>query len=212
MTEERTEEENKMHESAGTEDEQSSQKIAEATNTLNDASKESTSVEIDTLKAQIESLTSSLQRERAEFTNFRKRALTEKEQQAALTTARLLNDLLPALDAFDQFFIAYSEKSKANTDIQAIVEGVELVQKQIVRVFSESGVEEFNPVGEEFDPTVMEALTLVEGDVPVETVMQVFQKGYRIQGKLIRAARVVVAKPKTPAEANAASEENKVIQ
>ncbi len=152
--------------------------------------------ELDILKKQIGSLTSDLQRERAEFSNFRKRALTEKNQQAAQSSARLLTDLLPALDALDQFFSAYGAKAEADAGIKAIVDGVSLVQKQISRVFTEAGVEEFSPLGEEFDPNMMEALSMLEGDVEKETVAQVFQKGYRIEGRLIRAARVVVTKPK----------------
>jgi molecular chaperone GrpE len=152
--------------------------------------------ELDALKRQLASLTSDLQRERAEFSNFRKRAQTEKNQQAAQSSARLLTDLLPALDALDQFFTAYGAKAEADAGIKAIVDGVSLVQKQISRVFTESGVEEFNPLGEEFDPNMMEALSMLEGDVDKETVAQVFQKGYRIEGRLIRAARVVVTKPK----------------
>lgn len=148
------------------------------------------------LKKRIDSLTGDLQRERAEFTNFRKRAVTEKAQQAAQSSARLLTDLLPALDALDQFFTAYQPKAEADATIKAIVDGVLLVQKQISRVFTEAGVEEFNPVGQEFDPNMMEALTMQETDVERETVSQVFQKGYRIEGRLIRPARVVVAKPR----------------
>lgn len=152
--------------------------------------------ELDTVKRQLSSLTSDLQRERAEFSNFRKRAQLEKAQQAAQSSARLLTDLLPALDALDQFFSVYSPKAEADQGIKAIVDGVQLVQKQISRVFTEAGVEEFNPVGEEFNPNMMEALSMLEADVDKETVAQVFQKGYRIEGRLIRAARVVVTKPK----------------
>lgn len=151
---------------------------------------------IESLKKRIESLTGDLQRERAEFSNFRKRAQTEKGQQASFTSARLLTDLLPALDALDQFFSAYNPKAEADAGIKAIVDGVSLVQKQISRVFTEAGVEEFSPVGEEFNPAQMEALSMQEADVERDTVTQVFQKGYRIEGRLIRPARVVVAKPK----------------
>ena len=152
---------------------------------------------VETMRRQIESLTGDLQRERAEFSNFRRRALTEKTQQAAQSSARLLTDLLPALDALDQFFAAYAAKAESDTTIKAIVDGVQLVQKQITRVFTESGVDEFSPVGQEFDPSIMEALSQLEGDVAVETVSQVFQKGYRIEGRVIRPARVVVTKPKS---------------
>jgi len=150
----------------------------------------------ETMRRQIESLTGDLQRERAEFSNFRRRALTEKTQQAAQSSARILTDLLPALDALDQFFAAYSAKAEEDATIKGIVDGVQLVQKQITRVFTEAGVEEFSPVGQEFDPAMMEALSQLEGDVAVETVSQVFQKGYRIEGRVIRPARVVVMKPK----------------
>ena len=152
--------------------------------------------ELDILKKQIANLTGDLQRERAEFSNFRKRAQTEKAQQAAQSSARLLTDLLPALDALDQFFSVYGPKAEADLSLKAIVDGVGLVQKQISRVFTEAGVEEFNPVGEEFNPSMMEALSMLEGDVDKDTVAQVFQKGYRIDGRVIRAARVVVTKPK----------------
>ena len=152
--------------------------------------------ELDILKKQIANLTGDLQRERAEFSNFRKRAQTEKAQQAAQSSARLLTDLLPALDALDQFFSVYGPKAEADQSLKAIVDGVGLVQKQISRVFTEAGVEEFNPVGEEFNPSMMEALSMLEGDVDKDTVAQVFQKGYRIDGRVIRAARVVVTKPK----------------
>ncbi|AFM14297.1 nucleotide exchange factor GrpE [Turneriella parva] len=154
----------------------------------------------EALKKQIEALTSDLQRERAEFTNFRKRAVLERAQQSAQSSARLLTDLLPALDALDQFFSVYTPKAESDTALKPIVDGVQLVQKQIARVFTEAGVEEFSPTGEEFDPNMMEALSVQETDVERETVVQVFQKGYRIEGRLIRPARVVVAKPK-PAEA-----------
>lgn len=151
---------------------------------------------VEIMRKQLESLTSDLQRERAEFSNFRKRAQNEKLQQASQTSARLLTDLLPALDALDQFFSAYAAKAESDAGIKGIVDGVQMVQKQISRVFTEAGVEEFSPMGEEFNPTLMEALSQHEADVAHETVTQVYQKGYRIEGRVIRPARVVVAKPK----------------
>ncbi len=155
---------------------------------------------IEALKKHVEALTSDLQRERAEFTNFRKRALLEKAQQAAQSSARLLTDLLPALDALDQFFSVYTPKAESDVALKPIVDGVQLVQKQIARVFTEAGVEEFSPSGEAFDPNMMEALSVQESDVERDTVLQVFQKGYRIEGRLIRPARVVVAKAKPTGE------------
>lgn len=155
---------------------------------------------VEALKIRIEALTADLQRERAEFTNFRKRALLEKAQQASQSSARLLTDLLPALDALDQFFSVYTPKAESDVALKPIVDGVQLVQKQIARVFTEAGVEEFSPTGEEFDPNMMEALSVQESEGERDTVLQVFQKGYRIEGRLIRPARVVVAKAKPTGE------------
>ncbi|MCS6971979.1 MAG: nucleotide exchange factor GrpE [Turneriella sp.] len=152
------------------------------------------------LRQQIEALTADLQRERAEFVNYRKRVVLEKAQQAAQQSARLLKDLLPALDALDQFFAAYEPKAETDSTIKAIVDGVKLVQKQILRVFTEAGVEEFYPQGEEFNPALMEAISTQDGDVERETVTQVFQKGYRLEGRLIRPARVAVIRPRPKAE------------
>lgn len=152
--------------------------------------------EANGLLQQIDELTANLQRERAEFTNFRKRVAQEKAQIAAQTNARLMSDLLPAFDSFEQFFSAYQPKAESDENLRAIIEGVRLVQKQIWGVFQEAGVEELNPTGEAFDPTFMEALTTHEADVEHDTVSQVFQKGYRIETRIIRPARVVVAKPK----------------
>jgi molecular chaperone GrpE len=173
---------------------------AEETASRTDApngSQADTTAALDQLRQQLEAVTADLQRERAEFSNFRKRVIQEKAQQAAQSSARLLIDLLPALDAFDQFFAAYLPKAEADAGIKAIVDGVQLIHKQITRVFTESGVEELNPIGAEFDPNLMEALSLVEADVEKETVSQVFQKGYRIEGRVVRPARVAVTKPRS---------------
>lgn len=188
-TTEQRDNEDSRHYSSEAEEIASMQAGAQAGAVAQDASVE--------LRKQLDSLTSDLQRERAEFSNFRKRAVQEKAQQAAQSSARLLTDLLPALDAFDQFFAAYLPKAETDAATKAIVDGVQLVHRQITRVFTEAGVEEFNPAGAEFDPNLMEALSLIEADIEKETVSQVFQKGYRIDGRLIRPARVVVTKPRT---------------
>lgn len=137
-----------------------------------------------------------LLRERAEFTNFRKRVVQEKAQLTEAVAGQLLNQLLPALDSFDQFFSSSEKKAQEDSGLRTVLDGVKLIHKQILSVFTDSGVEEYNPVGEEFDPSAMEALSMTESDkVDKECVSQVFQKGYRIQGKVIRPARVVVTRP-----------------
>ena len=74
------------------------------------------------------------------------------------------------------------------------MEGIDLVERKFVRVVEDSGVEMMDPVGEVFDPELMEAMMRVpaESDDQVDTVAQVFQKGYSLKGILVRPARVSV--------------------
>ena len=135
-----------------------------------------------------------LMRERAEFINFRKRVQSEKAALEQIIAGRMLSAMVPVLDSFDQMMSSPLEDEKT----ARILEGVALIRKQIWNVFSDAGVEEFNPEGEVFDPASMEALSVIEDEnADNETVSQVFQKGYRVSGRIIRAARVVVKKPKT---------------
>lgn len=143
-----------------------------------------------------ESYKNDLLRERAEFTNFRKRVVLEKAQLSEAVSGKMLSQLLPALDSFDLFFSSSEKKAETDTALKSVLDGVKLIHRQILSVFTDAGVEEYNPLGEEFDPSAMEALSMIESDTEEkETVSQVFQKGYRIQGKVIRPARVVVTRP-----------------
>lgn len=148
--------------------------------------------EAEKLKEQVSELKDSILRERAEFANYRKRVSKEKLDIEKMTAGKIVEEMLPALDSFDQ--ILSTDGSQAN--IENYKEGVVLIRKQLWAVFEKFGVEEFNPEGEEFDPNTMEALSMVENpEVEKETVQQVFQKGYRAGSKMLRAARVVVARP-----------------
>lgn len=157
------------------------------------------------LKEEIESLKNNLQRERAEFANFRKRTMQERLSLSGMEAGKLLTALLPALDSFDSLLAAEAGS------LQNFIEGTELIRKQILSVFAEKGVQEFEPQGQEFDPEKMEALSVQESDeVSKEVVSQVFQKGYLLDGKVLRAARVVVARPveKTTAKESEDNENN----
>ncbi|GEM_PF-766415 len=150
------------------------------------------------LENDINSLKNYLSRERADFTNYKKRTLTEKEELKYFISGNLLSSLLPAMDSFDQLF---SQNKNQENSLDKFIEGVKMIQRQIISTFQEYGLETIDPAGEEFNPSSMEALNMTEsGDVEKETVTGVFQKGYKIKDKIIRPARVMVAKPK-PAQA-----------
>lgn len=149
---------------------------------------------VEELNEQASKFKDELQRERAEFINFRKRVVQEKADIENSIMGKILNSMLPALDSFDQLFSA--DQNQSEQKLENFLEGAELIKKQLVTVFEKYGVEEFDPKGQPFDPSSMEALHLKETDeVDSNTVSEVYQKGYKISGRLLRAARVAILKP-----------------
>lgn len=128
----------------------------------------------------------------AEFNNFRRR--TEQERLAAW--ARAQADLVAKfLDVLDDLH-RVAELDLDNATVEAIMEGIDLVEKKFMRVLADSGVEVIDPTGEAFDPEFMEAMMRLpaESEEQDEEVAQVFQKGYSLKGVLVRPARVSVYK------------------
>ena len=126
-----------------------------------------------------------LQRERAEFINYRNRAKKEQERFRQHGIIDVLTALLPALDDIDRI--------RANGDMD---ESFKAVPAQIYKGFEKFGVEKFGEAGDDFDPTKHYAiLHKPEASAEKETVDTVVEAGYRIGDRVIRAARVVVASP-----------------
>lgn len=126
-----------------------------------------------------------LQRERAEFINFRNRAKKEQDLFREHGITDVLNALLPALDDIDRI----REHSEMDDSFKAVA-------TKIDKAFAKFGVEKFGEKGEDFDPTKHDAiLHRPDPDATKETVDAVVEAGYRIGNRVIRAARVVVASP-----------------
>jgi molecular chaperone GrpE len=127
----------------------------------------------------------------AEFDNYRKRTVREQSDAAARAQSALVAKLADVLDDLDRA----TQHSEASTK-EALVEGVELVERKFRQVLEAAGLERVDPRGEQFDPESMEALMSVPTDNPEEDghVADVFQPGYRLQGMLVRPARVTVKK------------------
>lgn len=126
-----------------------------------------------------------LQRERAEFINFRNRAQKEQERFRQHGIIDVLTALLPALDDIDRI--------RANSEID---DSFKAVAAKIDKAFEKFGVEKFGEAGEDFDPTRHDAiLHKPDNTAEKETVDTVVEAGYRIGDRVIRAARVVVASP-----------------
>ena len=124
----------------------------------------------------------------AEYDNYRRRVAREKEQWTEEALERFATELLAVLDSFEKA-LALRE-----SDPPAVVAGVELTDRQLRGVLQRFGVEQVDPRGEVFDPRFHEALVRVPSDEQEPgTVVEVFQKGYTLKGRLLRPARVTVA-------------------
>ena len=138
-----------------------------------------------------------LLRTAAEFDNFKKRAVKEKEDVQRFGIERLLKDFLPVMDNLERA-LDHAEQH----DLAQVIEGVRLVQKLFETTLAKHGVVGFSALGKTFDPGVHEALMQQESDEPAGTVVSEMAKGYKLNDRLVRPAAVVVAKARTPAAAN----------
>ena len=135
-----------------------------------------------------------LQRERAEFQNYKKRMASDAANLRQWAINGFVSDFIQVYDNLD---LVLAQK-KGN--LEDFIGGVELIKKEFIGTLVKHNIKEFDPNGQKFDPNVMEAISLEEGDVQEEVVSLVFQKGF-IAGegeslRVIRPARVKVARPK----------------
>jgi molecular chaperone GrpE len=148
--------------------------------------------ELEAKAAQRDEYLALAQRTQADFENFRKRAARDAQLAAERGTAKVVKELLPALDNLERA-IASAEDEEADEE-HHLTKGIRLVQRELAGALERVGVEAFSPKGESFDPNEHEAMVSqpVEG-APSGTVVEVYQQGYRLNGTVIRPARVVVA-------------------
>ena len=128
-----------------------------------------------------------LQRVSADFDNFRKRAARDQAAFAERATERLVAELLPVLDALELALDAAGKHEEAKLE-----EGVRLVHRALDDILRKQGLAEIDTSGR-FDPHVHEALLTQPSEAEEGSVIQVVQKGYRLDGRVLRPARVVVA-------------------
>lgn len=166
---------------------------------------DSVSDQIEAAKQQAAEANDRFLRLQADWDNYRRRTAQERLDERQRATEKLVVDLLPVIDDLERAI----EHAGNLTDPAAkqFVEGVSAVCNKLVSVLNKEGVEVVNPVGEAFDPLSHQAVSQIEdAEAYDETVAQVYQKGYRMGGKDIRTAMVVVTHggPKRPAESEAA--------
>lgn len=126
----------------------------------------------------------------AEFDNYRKRTLKEKTELTKSANADLLNDILPVIDDFERGMANISEAA----DVEALKEGINLIYIKFVEFLKQNGVKEIEAKEKEFDIDFHEAITKIPA--PAEDmkgrVIDVIQKGYLLNDKIIRYAKVVI--------------------
>jgi molecular chaperone GrpE len=126
----------------------------------------------------------------AEFDNARKRAAREREEYARFANESLIRELLPVLDNFDRAVAA----AKNEPGAAAVTAGIELIQRELLRVLEKFGVTPFSSVGQIFDPARHEAVSRVHTtDHPEMTVIEETARGYLLNGRVLRPALVTVA-------------------
>jgi molecular chaperone GrpE len=129
----------------------------------------------------------------ADFDNFKKRAARERLDAIKFANEGLIMKLIPVSDNFEMALAAAKNSTDAST--QSLQAGVAMIHQQLRAVLAEAGLEEVDATGKTFDPALHEAVSQQESaDVPEGHVLQQLRKGYRLQGKLLRPATVVVAK------------------
>ncbi len=133
-----------------------------------------------------------LLRKTADFENFRKRMLREKEEAIRYANGALLSDILPILDDFERA-IQSSEESR---DFDSFHEGVTMIEKRLVSTLERNwGLKRFASIGDEFDPDRHQAIALEESEHDTSVVLEDYQKGYLLHDRVLRPARVKVSKP-----------------
>ena len=143
-----------------------------------------------TTEEEIESLKDQLLRAVAESENIRRRASRDVENAHKYANEKLLEDLLPVLDSLEKAL----ELPNQSDDAKAVLEGIEISLRIFRETLEKGGVAIVDPLGEPFDPSKHEALATVANEqVEPNTVIEVVQKGYMLNERVVRASRVVVS-------------------
>ena len=144
-------------------------------------------LDVKKLQEDLENTTDRLKRLMAEFDNYKKRSLKEREHLYNSVVADIMMAFLPVMDNLEKAI-------DANTADEGYKQGMELVAKQFKEVLKSFGLEEIPAVGEIFDPSLHEAVSSVQDDTKKsQEIVTEFRKGYRMGDKVIRHAMVVVA-------------------
>ena len=130
----------------------------------------------------------------AEFENYKRLSENEKRKAIEMANEKFIEQLIPILNNFRLALTAL--KGSESPNLETMLKGVEMIFRQFSDFLESQGLKVIEPEGEKFDPRFHEAIEIVEtADVEPETVIKAYEPGYLFKGKLIRPAKVAVAKP-----------------
>ena len=142
------------------------------------------------LEAQLAEQQAAVLYAKAEGENIRRRAMEDVDKARKFALEKFSGELLAVMDSLE------AALGVESATLESYRDGVALTQKQLVSVFEKFHVSEVNPVGEKFDPNKHQAISTVEADAEPNTVVNVLQKGYLLNDRVLRPALVMVAKAK----------------
>jgi len=135
-----------------------------------------------------------LQRTRADFENYQKRTQRDQAQERRYSHGGLALDLLPILDNFDRAVAAAKQAGESGP----LVQGVAMIQNQVLDALKRNGITRIEAMGQPFDPNLHQAvMQQPSADKPPSTVLDVLEQGFMIHDRVLRPARVIVAVPPT---------------
>ena len=145
------------------------------------------------LQAQNQELAEQVKRTAAEFQNFRRRQAEEKKRDKVFARIDIIKTMLPILDHLERT-LAAAEKGGEGA-FSSLLEGVELIDKDVKKIFAEHGLEAISAKGEIFDAALHQSVMMAEtNEVPDQTILQELQTGYKLDDRVIRPSMVQVAR------------------
>ena len=132
----------------------------------------------------------------ADVDNVRKRAAKDLESARQFAVEKFAQDLIGVKDSLELAVTNSTGANAAKADVGSLVEGQNATLRLLAKAFEKAQIEEINPEGQAFNPELHEAMMAQPGDAPPNTVLTVIQRGYQLNGRLLRPARVVVSAAK----------------
>ena len=156
-----------------------------------EAAQEEEALDAEKLAAELADLNQRFLRVAADFDNYKRRTVQEKEDLVKYSNAKIMGELLPVLDAFQLALKNPGESQEA----QNVIKGVEMLYRQIMQVLEQAGMSKIEAVGQPFDPKLHEAIMQVDDDsVPEDTVVEELRAGYVLNERVIRPSMVKVSR------------------